>query len=129
MPLSTRAVESRYCDKVPGSAFLQRRDALFSMDALSTIFFVLCLASYFSYFLPYSGMCPSCSFVCAAVICYSPASSTCSVFLCRLYPASSRNSFLFMLVWYVFVVLFSWVACYRARVPGTLALDLPTYLA
>ena len=83
--------------------------------ATSTIYprvlvrFRFTIASYFSYLLPCPVCLSSCSFVCAAVICYSPASSTCSFFLRQLCTASSRNWFVFLQ--YFLVVRISWVAC------------------
>ena len=55
------------------------------VDAVSTIFLLLCRTSYVPYFSFLIPICfsSSCSFVCAAVICYSPASSTCSFYLCH----------------------------------------------
>ena len=55
------------------SHFVGETGRFVTMDALSTIFLLLCLASLFSYFFPFIPVClsSSCSFVCAAVICYS----------------------------------------------------------
>ena len=56
---------------------------------------LFCLAFYFSAFLlAYPRMsASSCSFVCAAVICYSPAGSACScvIFVCCLMPQSGSR--------------------------------------
>ena len=56
--------------------------------------------------------------------------STCSFCLYHLYPIPSRDSLVFIrLVFVFFVALISGgVFCCCALVPGTLALDLPTYL-
>ena len=54
-----------------------------TIDALSAIFLLFCLASLFSYFSPPVCFSPSCCFVRAAVICSSSA-STCSSAICIL---------------------------------------------
>ena len=53
--------------------------------------------------------------------------STCSCCLCHLYPTLSRNCFVF-LRFVFFVALISRVAFFCARVPGTLAIDLPSLI-
>ena len=79
----------------------------------------------FSFLIPVCSS-SSCSFVCAAVICYSQqvrVRSTCS-FLCRLFPASFLGILLFYsFTWqYFFAVLISPVAfwlCSRTRYVST----------
>ena len=103
--------------------FVAETGSFITMDALSTIFCLLCLVSYL--LLSYPGM-----FLLLIVflrLCsshlYSPASSTCCFLLCHLCPLFFRNFLRFYLLSIFLGVLFSWVACllcYRTRYVSTL---------
>ena len=92
--LDTVADESRkkMADGVAGSrlGFVAETGRFFTMDALSTIFLLLCIASYFSYFLlPYPGMfyllcVPSSVQQSSATLSKYVFYSTCSLFWCHL---------------------------------------------
>ena len=93
-----------------------------TIDALSAIFLLFCLASLFSYFSPPVCFSPSCCFVRAAVICSSSA-STCSCDVCIL----SHGMVPFVLL-FIFRIInksfcfLGWRVCF-SLVPGTLTFD------
>ena len=113
IPLSTRAWRRwQIVWEGPRLGFVAETGSFATMAALSTLFLLLCLAPYFYHFLPYPGM--FLLFVhlrlCSNHLLLS-AISTCSFFLCHLYSAWSRNSFVFCcLVFPSNVVLIYWVA-------------------
>ena len=70
-------------------------------DALSTIFLLFCLASYFSCFSPasryvYLLRVPSPVRQSSATLSKYVFHSVCTLCMCHLYPGSSRNSFVFI---------------------------------
>ena len=98
------------------------------MDALSTIFWLLCLASYFSYvLLPYPGMF---IFFVSLRLCSSHLLLSASAyFIARLLVSFVSCLISEFLCFYLFNIIISRVAFFCcALVPGTLAVDLPTLI-
>ena len=122
----------------PRLGFVAETGRIVAMDALSTIFLLLCLASYFSYFLlPYPGLCLFVVFLC---LCRSQLLISASTyFIVRVLFCMSFVSFLIseFLCFYSFSVFSHVVLVSRAAFlcsaldPGTLAfayLDSSTIL-